>query len=394
MKRRALLGTCGAALSAGCTGWGPLGGPAGSGCDLADGVAGDPAWHSPRGDPRNTASSPADRTPAPPLSVSWSFPIPGVSGTPVPTATDETVFATDLDSAVFAIDAEAGDEEWRVSAATPGAVTVADGTAFVPTDQYIVALDAATGDEEWRAEVPTTYEASLVVADGTVYVPSDLSLVALDAATGRERWRYTTGLPTRVPPAVGDGTVLLGDGDATVYALDAATGREEWRFKTDGSVECAPALVGETVYAGSRDGSVYALDAATGRRRWSYEADAAVESLAVGHGIVFAGTRERLHAVGRESGELCWRSDRYASQYSGGPAVGGGYVYASTDTGNGRTDWSDTRIGAFDAGTGELVWRFGPSDQQVDLGPAIADGALLAAGGGAGALAVVRLDPK
>ncbi|UPW02124.1 PQQ-binding-like beta-propeller repeat protein [Halorussus gelatinilyticus] len=394
MRRRALLATCGAALSAGCAGWGPLGGPTGSGCELADGVPGDAAWTSARGGPRNTASSPADRTPAPPFSISWTFSIPGVTGTPVPTPAEGTVFTSDLDSGIFAIDAETGAERWRASVSDPGAVAVADGTAFVAGEEGVLGFDAATGEKRWRAAVATTYDGSPVVADGTVYVPAGLSLVALDAATGAERWRYTTGLSTEAPPAVGDGTVFLGDGDAYVYALDAATGAEQWRFKTGGRVECAPALAGETVYAGSRDGRVHALDAAAGRRRWSYATDRGVESLTVGHGIVYAGTRERLHAVRRESGARCWRSDRYVSQYSGGPAVGGGYVFASTDGGTGRRDFTDTRIGAFEAGTGELVWQFGPVDRQVDLGPAIADGALFSAGGGAGSLAVVRLDPK
>ncbi|NEU58835.1 PQQ-binding-like beta-propeller repeat protein [Halorussus sp. MSC15.2] len=396
MNRRALLAAYGAALSAGCSGWSPLGGPVGSGCDIADEVPGDTEWGSARGDTHNTASTPADRTPAPPLSTSWTFSIPGVTGMPTPTVVEDTVFTTDMDTTVFAIDAESGDQRWQTAVDGPeSAVVVVDGTAVVTSDEGVVSLDAADGSERWRTEIPPTYNTSPLVAEGAVYVPSDLSLVALDTDTGEERWRYTTGLETEAPPAVADGTVFFGDGDAYVYALDAVDGSERWRFKTRGSVECPPAIVGETVYAGSNDGRVYAIDAATGERRWSHETDGRIEALAVGHGSVYAGTDQRLHAVRRSSGERCWRSDRYVSQYTGGPAVGGGYVYASTGRSGGDTDLRETAVGAFDAATGELVWRFGPAEnRQVDLGPAIANGALFAAGGGAGNLEVARLDPK
>ncbi|WP_135852367.1 outer membrane protein assembly factor BamB family protein [Halorussus salinus] len=399
MKRRALLAACGATLSAGCAGWSPLGGPVGSGCELAEEVPGDAEWGAPRGGPRNTASAPANRTPAPPLSVSWTFSIPGVMGTPTPTVVDGTAFVTDLDGSAFAIDAETGDRQWRTAVAEiESGVTVGDGLAVVTSDEGVVALDADDGTERWVAAVSPAYEATPVVADDSVYVPSDLGIVALDAADGTERWRYVTGLRTKASPAVADGTVFVGNDDAYVYALDAATGDPRWRFKTRGEVACSPAFAGGTVYAGSREGRVYALDAETGKRRWSRAVTRSVEGvedLAVGHGNVYVGADERLHAVGRESGEQCWRSGRYVSRYSGGPAVGDGRVYAPTDRGGGDIDLRETSIGGFDAGTGELVWRLDAGDdRRMDIAPAIADGALFAGGNVAGSLAVARLDPR
>lgn len=399
MKRRALLAACGATLSAGCAGWSPLGGPVGSGCELAEEVPGDAEWGAPRGGPRHTASTPADRTPAPPLSVSWMFPIPGVMGTPTPTVADGTAFVTDLDGTAFALDAETGDRRWETGVVDiESGVTVGDGLAVVTSDAGVVALDAADGAKRWVADVSPAYKSRPVVAGGSVYVPSDLGVVALDADDGTERWRYVTGLKTRASPAVADGTVFVGNDDAYVYALDAATGDRRWRFKTRGKIACSPAVADGTVYAGSREGRVYALNAETGERRWSrgvVRSVHGVEDLAVGHGNVYVGTDERLHAVGRESGEECWRSGRYVGRYSGGPAVGDGLVYASTDRGGGDTDLHETSLGAFDAGTGELVWRLDArGDRQVDIGPAIADGALFGGGRAAGSLAVARLDPR
>ncbi|PCR91198.1 PQQ-binding-like beta-propeller repeat protein [Natrinema ejinorense] len=93
--------------------------------------------------------------------------------------------------------------------ASHGSVAVADGTVYATDgDESLHAIDLETGDEVWTAEY--TRDVHPVVADGVVYVADFWlpELHAFDAETGDRRWTYELSHgPSQ--PIVGDGALYV-----------------------------------------------------------------------------------------------------------------------------------------------------------------------------------------
>nr|WP_230198571.1 PQQ-binding-like beta-propeller repeat protein [Halopiger goleimassiliensis] len=153
--------------------------------------------------------------------------MPGTDGTGrhrdllAPTATDEGIVVPSR-SDVALLDPADGSLEWEYrhdGNATDGSAAVADGTVFVSDgDDALHAIDLETGTKEWTAEY--RHEVHPVVADGVVYLTYAWhpELVALDAETGERRFTYE-GLEWPSQPVVGDG-VLYVVGHERVVALE------------------------------------------------------------------------------------------------------------------------------------------------------------------------------
>lgn len=137
------------------------------------------------------------------------------------------------------------------------AVSAADGRLFtaalVETDQgtreALLALDAETGEEIWRVLLGEPVETEFgngprstpTIAGDRVYMVSSRSLLlALGTSDGRELWRQDLAGDQPVPrfgysmsPLVDSGQVIVEAGSEepgrSVAAFDAATGKERWR---------------------------------------------------------------------------------------------------------------------------------------------------------------------
>ncbi|ELZ19377.1 pyrrolo-quinoline quinone [Haloterrigena salina JCM 13891] len=139
-----------------------------------------------------------------------------------PTATDEGLVVP-YRTGVVLLDPADGSVLWEYTHdgnATDGSAAVADGTVFVTDgEESLHAIDLERGEREWTAEyVPDT---DPVVADGIVYLGYQFpELVAIDAETGERRWRYEEATYF-TQPIVGDGVlyVLTDDG---LLALEEA----------------------------------------------------------------------------------------------------------------------------------------------------------------------------
>lgn len=194
-----------------------------------------------------------------------------------PVVADGTLYlGFDDRSALCAIEPETGAFRWEQAGPDDQwveAMTVADGTVYagwgLPGDEpgHLLAIDAETGEEAWRLETEQTVDTEPAVADETLYVHSGGWLRAVDAETGRVLWRFDTeGAFDRdfyhsiEPPVVADGTVYVGGYDATVYAVDAETGEQRWSyaFGQDVPLYVTPVLHRGSLYVGSD--SVIALD--------------------------------------------------------------------------------------------------------------------------------------
>lgn len=402
MKRRAFLAAGGLVLGAGCSGLVSDSkkekSPPPKECAIDPSVTpGTAEWRCETGDQRNTGSVPTAEVPAPPLALDWTYTMDGYGGVPCPVVVGGTVYTTNFEDELHAVNATTGSKRWQVNRSVNSAPAVAGERVFIAGDDAVTAFDTTNGDERWSTESAAgrgSYSAGVQVAEGTVFVYGRMLLAAFDASTGEERWKFTTGLRIEGRPAVSDGTVYVGSDDTYLYALDAATGDRRWRYKTDGRVSCDPVVTRDIVYVGSEEGTLYALDARTGQKRWQREVGD-TDCLAVDGGHVYMGFGSQygptMDAFTAESGTPCWSSNEYASGYASDIAASSEYLYLPV--GFLGESYSET-LGALDPKTGETVWRFPNSNGRFTSGPAVADGAVYAAGMGTEGLTVARFVPK
>ncbi|QPV64683.1 PQQ-binding-like beta-propeller repeat protein [Halosimplex litoreum] len=274
-------------------------------------------------------------------------------------------------SALYALDAETLDAEWRVefeTAGLHGRPVVADGTAYVvmyeqnngtgPDTYYLHAFDADSGDRLWKHELGSIPYEERGKASGT-------------------HGRYH-------PIYVVDGrvhTLTVDAGLQTLVALDPASGDVAWR--QDG-IAAGVGTDGERIYAGYREGrdefdagAVLALDPATGETVWTRpngDLYGQQRVSLVENGRVYA-TRPapldsdavaNVHAIDAATGEVAWTETA-----SGNSRIAITAVYPASETVVGET-WSpidetdEPKVQGFDDATGDTRWavsdrRLGPT---------------------------------
>ncbi len=358
-------------------------------------VTGSPDWRTGGGDPAGTGVVPAIEAPEPPLSIDWTFTLGGSAGTVRPVATNSRVYAHEMDSMLYAVDAASGEKVWGRNVDGPrGSPAIGDDVVVVLSESTILGLNLETGKTQWTG--PESYvglsDGGPVIVDETVYVPTGLSLLALDLTDGTVKWQHTTGEETVVTPAIVDDTVYYGDYDTYVYAVDAATGEERWRVKTNAHIDSNVAIAGDTVFVGSEQGIVHALNAVSGEYAWTHDVRSKPNVIATDGSHVYVDTDGQLHALAATTGVSCW-STTYGKNEGIGIAVGDGRVYAPL-TGAGST--YESLPGVLDAATGEtLTQTQGKSESTTAAGfyrgIAVTDGAVYASGVDTGGITLARL---
>ena len=345
-------------------------------------------WPTAFGGPAGMGTVAVGATPEAELTVDWTLPIETYIGYHVPIVDEDTVYAHDLETDVFAVGADSGEERWRTTIEDPGPPpAVGDGYLVVVTETGVEAVDAATGTTEWTTDTPLgdIFDAPPVIANGTVFLPSGISIHALDLATGDRRWRVPVGLSMKSCPAVVDGVLYVAGDDTYVRAFATADGREHWRYKTSARIECNVAVEGGAVYTGTEAGEVVALDAESGDERWRYELPSdgrdrrqRPQTVATDGSRVYVTTDGALYVLDAVGGTPCWRSQTYAGSYASGVAVGDGKVHIPIDPSNAGGTGA-----VFDAATGGRIHEFTlGGDHTFDVGPSLAGGALYTNGRG------------
>jgi alcohol dehydrogenase (cytochrome c) len=289
-------------------------------------------WPQPNGDLRGTravvATSISSGTVAR-LRVRWRFRLPAGSRygsfASTPLVVGRRVYAEDLASNVYALDAQTGRIRWRVRFRAPNdgpnGLAAAGMRLFGATDTSVFALDRRTGRRLWAHRLVNVREQfvdiaplaarGLVFAATVGYPPGGRgALYALDQRTGRIRWRFgTIRDPWRYPSAGGggawyapslapDGRLYVGTANPgpwggsgrrpnggmypgpvpytdAMVALDSRTGRLLWYHQVtrhdvrDYDFEASPIVAGRIVYGAGKAGRVVGWDRLDGRRLWS-----------------------------------------------------------------------------------------------------------------------------
>lgn len=238
-----------------------------------------------------------------------------------------------------------GESEWLfepedVRSFSETSPTVANGTLYTVGGYHggtiFFALDADSGEEKWRMEADSRPFSPVVVED-TVYFAEPSNLYALDADSGEEIWSTELGAGINTVPTVVDGTVYVGYSSSTggnYAAVDADTGAEQWAFKTESSFTVRePTVADGTLYCRDEE-TLVAASADSGEEQWRYEAGDYKDSTAptVADGVVYFGDKHgQIHAVSATNGDGLWQVEIGDEPVSSQPIVVDGVLYAVVD---------------------------------------------------------------
>ena len=165
----------------------------------------------------------------------------------------DAVGVGDKAGAYRALDRDSGEILWERQVTEGGlqggimaSAAVADGTVYVASndasqDAVLAALDADTGDEVWRVDVGAHVTGPVTWANGVLYVADDSGRIAAYDADGGERlWAHEVPFPAAAGVAVVDGTIFAGWGWWLAGAPDDADGGIiAFRTDTGGTGEAA-----------------------------------------------------------------------------------------------------------------------------------------------------------
>lgn len=317
------------------------------------------------------------------LAVDWSKDgIVGVTGTPA--VVGGTAYFGDWTGAVWAVDAETGDEVWKtaIGGIFVAAPTVTDDAVFIGSGATLYRLDRSTGAVDWQVETNehelAQISASPVVVDGLVVqgvasaevvMPREEytfrgSIGAYDVETGDEAWRiYTTpddetagaGVGVWSTPAVDTdrGLLYVGTGNAyaeptgpladSILAIDYAAGEIVWSTQ----------FTYPDVFSGSNPTGKDA-DVGASPNLWTSD----------GRDLVGAGDKGGVyHALDRETGDIVWETTLTPGSVFGGEIGSGAFVDGQlvvvSNVGDPASN-SPTNVAkafALDPATGEVNWE-------------------------------------
>jgi len=311
------------------------------------------------------------RVPVAPV-LAWQIKLPGQVAYATPVLGDHKIFVSMYGFGVGAFSSKTGAMVWNnrtLKAGKYGTPAYAGGRVFVAAGfssdkvSTIAALDGETGEEAWRATEASS--GALKVQGDALYASEYDGVFALDLATGKTRWKSNLGCAS--DPAIVNG-VLYCAGKGSLFAYKALTGELLWQKPTGVALHVsAPAIAGEAVYFVGEDG-LYAHALSSGNLLWKAEFSPSNFSLnggtwietspAVAYGRVYVVGAQQVQAFSAQTGKPVWSANNGRGGSS--VAVADGVVIAN---------------GSFmlDADTGEELWK-APEDLQMVGSPVVVDG--------------------
>ena len=274
----------------------------------------------------------ASSTYAMPLTPRWNATVGSRIHWSNPVIDNHTVFYTEREGTVNALDLGTGALKWQAFLGDFGYVhgtpAIDSGTVYVAlvtgggSAVTLFALDETTGAVRWRhaSPAPAANAFTTPAVDGTSvywYDYSGKTLHATNVADGVDRWTYAMPDKGFQGPTVWAGIVYVTDGVGDIIAIDAPTGTEFWRASVGSAITSAPTLAGGVLYVGDYTGAMYAINPLNGSRIWKAPLVGRTVDLSspvVAEGLVFVGVfatetgAGRICALNAATGTIAWRT--------------------------------------------------------------------------------------
>ncbi|MFM0554549.1 outer membrane protein assembly factor BamB [Paraburkholderia sediminicola] len=247
-----------------------------------------------------------------------------------PVAVGNAVYAAGANGSVAKIDAQTGQDIWRVKlhddlsagVGSDGTLTAVGG---LKGDVYVLGAD---GKQLWTAKAPGEIISPPLVGNGLVVVRTvDGQIVAFNAQTGEQKWNYrnrAVPLNLRVSSGMtfaGDAAVLAGFPGGAFAAINLQTGDNYWQTPVSypkgvteveriNDVTGPPTLVGSETCAVTFQGQIGCFDANSGRAVWE-KAFSSTSGLAQDdRAVVAADDWSVVSAFDVSNGAPLWKNDK------------------------------------------------------------------------------------
>ncbi len=293
-----------------------------------------------------------------------------------------------------------------------GSPVIYEGIIYATAlDSLLYALDLHSGKLKWKYPALAETKASPAVSNGIVYFGDEAGAFhAVDIATGKRKWLFQTDAGVISSANFYQDRVLFGSYDNHLYCLDA-NGKLLWKLETDGYIHATPtifgefavvagcdgyfrivrirdgveikqaqagayvaasaAVLGERAYVGTFGNRVMCLDLNSASVVWEYDHPQRdfpfFASAAVTNEIVIACGRDKIvHALNPQDGKALWTHSA-KTKIEASPVIAGNRVFVAVANGD---------LLALDLKTGKVNWQF-ESGSSFVASPAVAQGKLV-----------------
>ena len=249
-----------------------------------------------------------------------------------PILADGRIYTMDAETEVAALNAESGDQIWRVEL-TPdseeeghvgGGLAYEDGKVFVTTGfAQVISLDAKKGNVIWRRNLDVPLRTAPTVRNNRVYVLTLTNkLFALNGSTGETLWTHSgieepTNFLGGASPAVDSGVVVVTYSSGEVIALKVENGQQLWTDSVSGgrrinstttlsTIRGRPIIDRGLVFVIGNSGLLTAINLRTGRRVWNRNFGGIESPWVAGDFLFLLTNTSELVALSRQTGNIHW----------------------------------------------------------------------------------------
>ena len=284
------------------------------------------------------------------------------------------VYATSLDSNLYAIDLSSGKLKWKYRATeTKSSPAVSKGVVYFGDATGVFhAVDASTGKRQWTFKTDGEIISSANFAGERVLFGSyDHHLYCLAASNGALLWKVETDGYVHATPTIINENVAVAGCDGYFRIIRLRDGAEIKKLEAGAYVAASAASLGNRVYVGTFGNNVLCLDWFSGKPVWLYDPPQRdfpfYSSAAVTDKIVVVGGRDKmLHALDPLTGKALWTFATKA-KIDSSPVIVGARVFFGATTGE---------IYALDLSSGKVVWQF-ETGSSIVASPAVANNKLV-----------------
>jgi outer membrane protein assembly factor BamB len=303
----------------------------------------------------------------------WTASIAGTTKTrrlaASPVVGDGMLYVVDTAAVIHAFDAETGARRWSHQIQVSGDLedaTFGGGAAFNDGRVYatngvgdVVALNAQTGEQLWRVKPAGPLRGAPTVAFNEVFVMTqDNQIFALNTDDGDIVWQRAaasgqSGVFGVAAPAAGQGTVVAGFSSGELVAYRYENGRELWsdalartsistQVGTLTDVDADPIIDQGRVYALGQGGRMAAYELLTGQRIWELTLAGISTPTVVGEWVFTLTDEAQLLAIQRGTGRIRWITqldrwrdpgDREGPIFWTGPVLASGRLWIASSRG-------------------------------------------------------------